>query len=227
MSKTLGRILMSVGALAATMTLAACGSSSNVSKQSSVKTVTETVTSPSEPSTTATQAATTTTALAATTTTTATTSSTSQPVAGSSACVAADLKPVSLGSNGAAGTVYYTFAFENVSSSSCHTYGWPGVSFWSASGKQLPNITSRVSSDQVGNAAAASVTIAPGAEASFRVDVEDAYDGGAKCTTAKYIQFYAPNDTTPMRLSLGSGAQSCGAFQVTPMQAGRSAASGA
>jgi hypothetical protein len=218
---------MSMGALTATVALAACGSSSNVSSQSSVQTVTETVTSPSGPAPAATRTQATTTASTVTTTTTAAGSSTPAPASGSSVCVAADLKPVSLGSNGAAGTVYYTYALENVSSSSCHTYGWPGVSFWTASGKQLPNAVSRVTSDQVGNAVAASVTIAPGGEVSFRVDVEDAYDGGAKCTTASYIQFYAPDDTTPMRLSLGSGAQSCGAFQITPLQSGRGALAGA
>lgn len=225
MSKTLGRILMSVGALAATVVLAACGGSSNVSNQSSVKTVTETVTTPTEPSAAVTAQTTSTTATA--TTTTSAGSTTTQPAAGTSPCVAADLKPVALGSNGAAGTVYYTYAFENVSSKSCHTYGWPGASFWTASGKQLANVVSRVTSDQVGSAGATTVTIAPGGEASFRVDVEDAYDGGEKCTTASYIQFYAPDDTTPMRLSLGSGAQSCGAYQITPVQSGRGALAGA
>ena len=50
------------------------------------------------------------------------------------ACTGSSLQLISEGTNGAAGTVVATFAIRNVSSSACHTYGWPGVLFLDKSG---------------------------------------------------------------------------------------------
>ncbi len=77
------------------------------------------------------------------------------------ACNASDLTPVYLGSNGAAGTIVLGFALKNTGSTTCHTYGWPGVQFLSSSGAALPTGSVRTTGDVVGSTPASALT--PGA----------------------------------------------------------------
>ncbi len=67
-------------------------------------------------------------------TTTDGTKTTTTAVPPAPACTASDLTPTFLGSNGAAGTIVLGFALKNTGSTTCHTYGWPGVELLSASG---------------------------------------------------------------------------------------------
>jgi hypothetical protein len=203
-------------ALAVTLSVAACGGSSktaDLSGQSTPATVTQTVTAPA----TTTSAATTSTA--ATSTTAA--ASTTGP---GSACVAADLTPKYLGSNGAAGTLEYGFALVNSSSTACHTYGWPGAEFLTSAGTPIGTGAKRVKSDAVGSVQSTQINLAPGDEASFRVAVHDAVDGGKGCTTAGFLQIYAPDDTTALKVIAKVSA--CPSATVTPLQPGSEAFAG-
>lgn len=47
------------------------------------------------------------------------------------------------GASGAAGTIYYPLEFTNVSSTTCRTWGYPGVSAVGANGKQLGSAAAR------------------------------------------------------------------------------------
>lgn len=199
------------------LALAGCGAS-NSSKSASAPTVT----TPSEPAgnggvytvTTATGVTST-----SSTTTTSTTGTTS-----TGQCTAAQLHPVLLSGQGAAGTDIYVVALRNVSSSSCRTYGYPGVSFLNATGAALPTNVTRTTTDAAGNATASAITLTPGEEASFRVAVAVAYEGGEYCKTATTMQIYPPESTVALKLALsGGGSQVCGKATVIPLQSGSSA----
>lgn len=194
--------------------LAACGGSSNATHTTTggrvtvTDTVTETIpaTSTTPPGTTSPP-----------TTTTGT--------AHSTACTASDLTPSYLGSNGAAGTFVLAIALKNTGSASCHTYGWPGVQFLSASGAKLPTHARRTTSDVVGATPANVLTLKPGEEASFRIAASDVGPGGTSCPNATRLQIYAPDDTVTMHVAL-PGIAACGRATLSPMLPGKSAFSG-
>jgi hypothetical protein len=211
-------VLTAAAAVAGALVLAACGGSSNTSDQTGghQSTVTVTVT---RPGTTTTPATTT----GPLTNTTATRTTPTKPVA--NACAASDLTPVYLGSNGAAGTIVLGFALKNTGTSTCHTYGWPGVQFLSSSGAALPTGAVRTTGDVVGSTPANVLTLAPGEEASFRLVTSDMGPNGSSCPTAADLQIYAPDDTVKMKVSV-SGVAACGKATLSPLMPGNSAFAG-
>ncbi len=208
-------VLSATAAGLCALALAACGGSNNSSDQTrtivETRTVTQPVTSPTE-----------TTSTGPLTNTTATSKTTTQV---SDACNASDLTPVYLGSNGAAGTIVLGFALKNTGSSTCHTYGWPGVQFLSSSGSPLPTGSVRTTGDVVGSTPATLLTLKPGEEASFRLVTSDMGPDGSSCPTASDLQIYAPNDTVKMKVSV-SGVAACGKATLSPMMPGASAFAG-
>lgn len=141
------------------------------------------------------------------------------------ACTASDLTPSYLGSNGAAGTIELGFALQNTGSTTCHTYGWPGVEFISAGGSALPTNATRSSSDPQGSTPPTLLNIDPGQVASFRVIAGDFTDSGGSCPSAGALQIYAPDDTVTMRVALPA-VPACGRTTVSPMMPGTSAYNG-
>jgi hypothetical protein len=211
--------LAAAAAVAGALFVTACGGSNNTSDQSQqTVTVTKTVTgtAPGPPSTTIG------TATGPQTDTTATKTSTT---AVGDPCTAADLTPSYLGSNGAAGTVVLGFALKNSGSTTCHTYGWPGVQFLSSSGAALPTHATRTTGDVVGSTPAGELTLTPGASASFRMVTSDVGVGGGNCPTAGALQIYAPDDTVTMKVSV-PGVAACGKATLSPMLPGVSAFAG-
>ena len=207
-------VLTAAAAAGATLAVAACGGSSNTSDQTrtivETRTVTQSVTSP-------------TTSTGPLTNTTATRTTPTTPVA--NACSASDLTPVYLGSNGAAGTIVLGFALKNTGSTTCHTYGWPGVQFLSSSGSALPTGSVRTTGDVVGSTPANVLTLAPGEQASFRLVTSDMGPNGSGCPTAADLQIYAPDDTVRMKVSVG-GVAACGKSTVSPLMPGTTAFAG-
>ncbi len=212
-------LFLATAAVIGALVVAACGGSSNTADNTggggSTVTVTRTVTTPPANSTTTTAPLTPTTATKTTTT----------AFAGGTACTASDLTPTFLGSNGAAGTVVLGFALKNTGSKSCHTYGWPGVEFLSASGASLPTNATRTTADVVGSTPATALTLKPGEEASFRIVASDVGSNGGNCPTARQLQIYAPDDTVTMRVSL-PGVAACGKATLSPLLPGASAFAG-
>lgn len=212
-------------AVAAALLVAACGGSSNTADNAGggqrTVTINHTVTVPASSTTTA---RTTPTRTGAMTDTTATKTTTTQRALGA-ACTASDLTPAYLGSNGAAGTIVLGFALKNTGSAACHTYGWPGVEFLSASGQALATNATRTTGDVVGSTPASVLTLEPGQEASFRMVASDIAAGGANCPTASALQIIAPDDTATMKVSV-PGIAACGKATVSPMMAGDSAFAG-
>ena len=197
-------VLLPVAAVIATLAVAACGGSSTVTT-----TVTRTVVNQQ------------TGAGGATTTTNSDTTQKTTTVSGT-ACSAADLTPVFLGSNGAAGTIVLGFALKNTSSTSCHTYGWPGVQFLSSRGSALRTGATRTTTDVAGSTPATAITLKPGEVASFRMTASDVPTGGGSCPTAAKLQIYAPDDTATMNVAV-PGIAACGKATLSPMMPGDTA----
>ncbi len=142
---------------------------------------------------------------------------------GSPTCRAAALKLSFLGMQGATGHGELGFAVQNTSGTSCDTIGYPGVQFLSQGRAPLPTITHRATSDFFGHSPLATVHLAPGETASFRLAVTHGIGSSAGCTSADGLQVYPPNDTTNLRVMIPGGAAECGVAIVSPMQTGTSA----
>jgi hypothetical protein len=197
-------------AVLAVLALAACGSSSRNTAASTPATTANTATS--TPATTVTQTVTTTTP-------------TTNPVQ-SNLCRAAGLHLSFLGGSGATGHGLLGFKLRNVSSSSCHTFGYPGILFLDRAGNALPTTTVRTTHDFFGTASLRSLTVAPGQTMSFRIGVTHFGPNGSNtgCTTAYGLQVIPPNDTSTLRVTIGNGGEyECRTASLSPVQPGTSA----
>jgi hypothetical protein len=90
---------------------------------------------------------------------------------GRPACVATGLQLRFLGQQGAAGHGLLGFALRNTGSSSCHTYGYPGVLFLDHQGNPLPTAAVRVTADLAGAAPKVRLNVERGSSVSFRLVV--------------------------------------------------------
>ena len=193
----------------AALALAACGSSHKSSSTSSRPT-------------SSTSAATTASTSAATTASTPS-STTTAPIVGLPPCTASTLKLAFLGQQGATGHGELGFAFTNVGSKSCHTYGYPGVLFLDRVSGALPTNPIHTTHDLFGSAPLVAFTLAPGHSASFRLGVTHGISSTAGCTTAYGLQAIAPNDTATLRTTIPQGAYECRTATVSPVRPGMTA----
>jgi hypothetical protein len=207
------RALRAAAALAAVLALAGCGSSTT--------TKTETVAPSSGTSATSATGASPATSTAPTsqsTTTSASASISSLPL-----CRAATLALTFLGQQGATGHGVIGFALRNTGTTSCHTFGFPGVLWLSKAGTPLPTNSIRTTRDFFGTAPLESLTVPPGGEVSFRLGVTHGAGGTAGCTTAAALQAIPPNDTSTLRVTIPNGVYECMTTTVTPVRPGKSA----
>lgn len=154
-------------------------------------------------------------------TTPATTTSTS-PTAATPACTASSLRLLYHGSNGALGTIALYFAMRNISTTACHTYGYPGVLFLSRSGAALQTKATRTTHDPLGSTPVRAIVIAPGASAGFRLvaNLGGESGSGAGCTTAGGLQAIPPDDTATLRVDIPGGVPWCGIATLSPLLPG-------
>lgn len=193
------------------LALAACGSSSHTTPSVAL-TVPTTTTSTQTTATTTTPPPTT------------TTGTTTTP-APSGQCLAAGLQLSFLGGQGATGHGLLGFALKDVSTSECHTFGYPGVQFLDKSGATLPTASTRTTHDYFGNAPLRALTVSAGETVSFRLGVTHIGPNGSQtgCTTAYGLQVIPPNDTATLRVAIPQGVDECGTATVSPLQPGTSA----
>ena len=137
--------------------------------------------------------------------------------------MAADLALSFLGGQGATGHGELGYALRNTTTTSCRTYGFPGVLFLDRSGAALPTDSTRTTNDFFGSVPAKPLVIAPGGSVSFRLGVTHGISSSAGCTTAYGLQVIPPNDTATLRVSMPQGAYECGTATVSPLAAGQSA----
>ena len=212
--------------LACTLALTACGSSSQgssgvASTQPATSTATATAPATTQTSSTETETATPTPTQTSTTQTTPT--STSSPST-STACTAADLALSFLGGQGATGHGELGFELRNISSSTCHTYGYPGVQFLDRAGKALPTDSTRTTQDFFGSVPENKLDVAPGQSVSFRLGVTHGAASPVGCTTAYGLQVIPPDDTATLHVTIvNGGAYECRTATVSPLQPGTSA----
>ena len=204
--------------LACTLALAACGSSS---QSSSTVANQQPATSPATTPATTQTSSTPTRRPRPTPTTTPT--STSSP-SSSTACTAADLALSFLGGQGATGHGELGFELRNISSSTCHTYGYPGVLFLDRAGKALPTDSTRTTQDFFGSVPEKKLDVAPGQSVSFRLGVTHGAASPVGCTTAYGLQVIPPDDTATLHVAIvNGGAYECRTATVSPLQEGTSA----
>jgi hypothetical protein len=125
--------------------------------------------------------------------------------AGPAPCPTRDLS-VKLGlGQGAAGSTYQNIDFTNIGTVTCTLYGYPGVSL--AGGSPATQIGA--AADENPGTPRQLVTLAPGQAASALLRVVHAQlFAASKCdpVTAKYLQIYPPNQTTPLYLAYSATA---------------------
>jgi hypothetical protein len=182
-SRSLRVVPLATAAAAATLWLAACGSSGTPSA------------SPTETTSSSPAAAPT---VTVTQTQTAPPVSTTSAAPGLAACAGSSLRITVDASqaNGAAGSDYYPLDFTNTSAATCQMYGFPGVSFVTsgdATGQQIGAAALRA-----GAFTKVSVRLAPGgtAHAWLKVAVAQNYPS-ATCgpVTAHWLRVYPPGST--------------------------------
>jgi Protein of unknown function (DUF4232) len=173
--------------------------------------------------TTTTTSATTTSATTTSASTTSTSSTTTTTTSGPAPCVAADLALSFMGQQGGMGHGEIGFELRNTSSSSCRTYGYPGIQFLDQKGGPLPTIPHHTTNDFFGSTPAIPLVIAPGDAASFRLDVGHGVATANGCATAYALQVIPPNDTATLRTTIPNGSYECRDANVSPLRAGSSA----
>lgn len=210
MKRALVPALMSTVALL----LAACGSSGGGSATTTTSTPAAAASAPTTTSaTTSTSASTTTTA----------TSTVTATAPGPPQCRAAMLSLSFLSQQGGMGHGEIGFRLRNTSGASCQSYGWPGILFLDKNGAALPTVPHHTTNDFFGSTPAAPVVIAPGASASFRLDVGHGVASSNGCATAYGLQVIPPNDTATLRTTIPSGSYECRDANVSPLRPGDSA----
>lgn len=162
-------------------------------------------------------------AATSTVTSTVTTTTPTVTAARPRACTAADLSARFLGQQGATGHGELGFKLRNISSRSCHTYGFPGVLFLDRAGRPLPTNSTRTTHDFFGVVPKVALTVRPGATVSFRVGVTHVPTSETQCTTAYALQVIPPDDTHTIRTRIPGGAFECRAATVSPLRPGTSA----
>jgi Protein of unknown function (DUF4232) len=109
-------------------------------------------------------------------------------------CTAAELVVwLDTAGNGAAGSVYYTLNFTNLSGRTCALFGYPGVSAIALAGQQLGSAASRSAAHPT-----RTVRLATGKSASITLQIVQAANfPNATChrTVAAGLRVYPPNQT--------------------------------
>jgi hypothetical protein len=118
--------------------------------------------------------------------------------------------------NGAAGSTYYPIEFTNTSSATCTLYGYPGVSFVTASGAQLG-----AAATEDPTYPRQLVTLTPGTVAHAELRVTDALNypsPACQVVTAHRLRVFPPGQTNPLSLTLDARACAITSVQILSVQ---------
>ena len=147
---------------------------------------------------------------------------------GPTGCVASQLNVDASYGNYAAGSIGYTNSFQNISSTTCTLFGYPGMQMLNSSGQAIQTDVIRGTSVTVPAVPEKLVTLAPGGKAWFDMGFSDGTGYGDdydSCPTSTLVEFTAPNDFQSITVSLqiqpfggGTIAQlHCGEIHVSPV----------
>ena len=118
--------------------------------------------------------------------------------------------------SGAAGSTYYPIEFTNTSGATCTLYGYPGVSFITASGRQLG-----AAATEDPTYPRELVTLTPGAVAHAELRVTDAMNypsPACQVVTAHRLRVFPPGQTNPLYLTLDARACAITSVQILSVQ---------
>jgi Protein of unknown function (DUF4232) len=215
--------------LASLVALAGCGSSHPASRAGSVSSTTAAPANTAAPATTSPAAASSTAATAPLPPPTrAGTPPITVATAAAGGCLAGQLAIHFGPALGAAGWRGYTNRFQNISSSTCTLYGYPGMQMLGSSGQPIPTDVIRGTSVTVPFVAEKQVTLGPGAEADFDMGFAASTGyGDANSPSSARVEFTAPNDFQSLTVALAiqpyGGATTshlhCGEIHVSPVYA--------
>lgn len=204
--------IMAALAAALAVTLAACGGSTSTTTVSSVAETSASSTPGSSGGSAVSPAS------------NASTPTTAPAPTGPPACVASMLTLSYLGGQGATGHGELGFELRNTGTTTCRTFGFPGIQFLSKSGRPVTTATTRTTHDFFGVAPEGKILVAPGRGVSFRLGVTHGAASPASCTTAYGLQVIPPDDSVALRTSIpNGGAYECGTVTVSPVRPGTSA----
>jgi hypothetical protein len=131
-------------------------------------------------------------------------------------CVTSALKVKVGSSNGAAGTIFYSLDFTNVSGSTCFVQGYPGVSLVTAGSNSGSQVGADAKRDSV--FAAKQVVLAPGKTAVAQLGIAEAGNfPSAKCqmVTAHWLKIFPPDQTVATYVPFTT--QTCASTSVATM----------
>lgn len=134
--------------------------------------------------------------------------------AGTSGCQPSQLSLSTGARNAGTGSVQEVFIFTNIGAAPCQLFGYPGMQMLGSGGQQIPTKVVRMQSTE------ATVTLAPGATASFLAQWHDQTGYMTPCATSQSVQVTPPNDTT--QLTVAAAIQACpdGTINVNAVVAG-------
>lgn len=129
-----------------------------------------------------------------------------------SSCATSALKVTLGGTQGAAGSIYVTLDFKNVSGSACTLYGFPGVSLVNGSAQVSPG------ADRSTAATKKLVTLTPGETGNATLQVAQAANYPASTCDPKKtteLKIYPPNQTAAVYVSYVTTACAKSVHQLT------------
>ena len=143
---------------------------------------------------------------------------------GGRACQNGDVQVTEQPGQGAAGHVSLLLVFQNTSGNTCTLHGYPGASLVDQKGKDLLDATRTLSGHMggaVGLLKAPVVVLAPGERASAVLEWSDVTTAaGCQVQNAADLLATPPNTTQSTSLSISSGTQVCGEFEIHPVLKG-------
>jgi hypothetical protein len=126
-----------------------------------------------------------------------------------------------VGTAAAAGHIVVTYGLSNTSAAACTLFGYPAVGMADASGRTLPSQVSHGGSYTFVAEMPTTVTLSPGARASFFLGYSDVPTGNeTSCPQSAQVYITPPGDTG--RVALADRIAPCGngAMTVSPVHPG-------
>ena len=137
----------------------------------------------------------------------------SATAAGTGGCQVSQLSLTTGRPNAGAGSVEEAFIFTNTSQASCQLTGYPGMQMM-AGGAQIPTKVVRTAG------AEPTVTLAPGATASFIAEWHDQTGYATPCATSQQVEVTPPNASSQLTISTTIQACPDGTINVSAVTAG-------
>lgn len=141
--------------------------------------------------------------------------------AATTACSSSRLSVHEVSQQAATGHDQLVVALDNTGSTTCTLTGYPGLQLLSGSGTPLPTTEHRGASYTFPQAPVTTVSVAPGAAASFDIGYDEIPQGGNDvCEQAAAVAVTPPNGGPALRLAVSINACQHGELDASPVVSG-------